>query len=83
MNVLSRSNLLTAVAEAMMQVKGYIYNVLKNKGMKANQTIFRLSYILLIFSPQPSRNPWPSNIIFVNCQNLATLGQEIKQIFNW
>ena len=36
MNVLSRSNLLTAVAEAMMQVKGYIYNVLKNKGMKAN-----------------------------------------------
>ena len=25
MNVLSRSNLLTAVAEAMMQVKGYLY----------------------------------------------------------
>ena len=38
MNVLSRSNLLTAVAEAMMQVKGYlyIYNLFNNEGRKAN-----------------------------------------------
>ena len=97
MNVLSRSNLLTAVAEAMMQVKGYLYlqfTQQRGEEVKPQQYLVRARFSS--FTRPSHLEIFVLTILFllnvhilqikIYFGNLPTLGEKIrnlsKQFFN-
>ena len=98
MNVLSRSNLLTAVAEAMMQVKGYLYlQFTQQRGEEGQPQQYLVRARFSSFTRPSHLEILVLTILFllnvhilqikIYFENLAMLGEKIrnlsKQFFNW